>query len=170
MAYSLKLCAVQVQGHGQWVPDGSLPSCLFAAETLPALEKEGWKGSWVLYLAAFLLSVLGLPLLVGELDHHTSSVLCHWAGLKISIKSHQDHLWVHAGHVIFKIQTYCAWLSHRDSIQISFFLSLILFKKKKEFTIPCITCCINPSHTRPKTAHRREQTEKWDERHQACCW
>lgn len=60
-----------------------------------------------------------------------SSVLCHWAGLKISIKSHQDHLWVHAGHVIFKIQTYCAWLSHRDSIQISFFLSLILFKKKK---------------------------------------
>lgn len=99
-----------------------------------------------------------------------SSVLCHWAGLKISIKSHQDHLWVHAGHVIFKIQTYCGWLSHRDSIQISFFLSLILFKKKKEFTIPCITCCINPSHTRPKTAHRREQTKKWDERHQACCW
>ena len=47
MAYSLKLCAVQVQGHGQWVPDGSLPSCLFAAKTLPALEEEGWKGSWV---------------------------------------------------------------------------------------------------------------------------
>lgn len=89
MVYSLKLSAVQVQGHRQWVPDGLLPSCLFAAKTLPAWEKEGLEGK--------LGAVTWLPSCCLLLGHHcwlesltitqVSKALHHWANLKISINS-----------------------------------------------------------------------------------
>lgn len=139
-------------------------------------------------VAAFLLLVIGLPLLNGELGLPLSSVVklrdtsnsemlhpqyylvlyeelhLEWQSPEITWKkTHYQSCWnhpcVHTDHITFQIQTcYCQLTDLWDLIQISSFFMSSILTWKREFAILCKTSCINPSHMRPKPAHEKEET------------